>query len=89
MVARLAVGVCQHCGATPRPDHVDLVKRTYLTVEQLVDYLGFTKAKTRHFLWRNPTVRRVREGKYLLVWRRDVDEVLTRKAEAQERRRTA
>jgi len=71
------------------PDPTDLGNRTYLTVAQLAAYLGdWTIRKTRGWLARNPDVRRTREGKYVIVWRRDVDHTLATHAAAQERRRS-
>lgn len=84
-----APAVCPHCGAVERDHHADLSKRIYLTVAQLQEYLGFTTPKTRHFLERHASVRRVRVGKYLLVWRRDVDEELASEAATQAERRIA
>ena len=71
------------------PDPTDLGKSTYLTLAQLATYLGgWTIPKTRGWLARNRDVRRAREGKCVIVWRRDVDHTLATHAAAQERRRS-
>lgn len=55
---------------------LELGKRTYLSIPQLGEYLGWTIPKVRHWLDRHPDVRRAKEGHYLIVWRRDVDSQL-------------
>jgi hypothetical protein len=84
-----ALPLCPHCGGVIAPAAPDLTQRAYLTMLQLADYLGFTLPKTRHWLRRNPDVRRAREGKYVIVWKQDVDAELGAHARVQERRRTA
>jgi len=69
-------------------DHADLAKRTYLTLAQLATYLGdWTIPKVRGWLARHPDVRRTREGKCVIVWRRDVDHTLATHAAEQAKRR--
>lgn len=53
-----------------------LAKRTYLSIPQLAEYLGWTISKTRHWLEKRKDVRRAKEGHYLIIWRKDIDSQL-------------